>query len=172
VALTGALHLDGLADCCDGLFLAASRERRLEVMADPHTGAFGVIGLVLILLLKAAALTALARTDGAALPFAAALARWCILPAARLPAARPGGMGADFASGLQPWALYAGALAPAGLMLLLGVPGLAALLAGLGAASLAALLARARIGGVTGDVFGAIVETVETAVLLAVAGMR
>src|SRR6266540_7064637 len=56
VALTGGLHLDGLADCCDGLFASASAERRLEIMKDPRVGAFGVIGLILILFLKAAAL--------------------------------------------------------------------------------------------------------------------
>ncbi|MDD3250608.1 MAG: adenosylcobinamide-GDP ribazoletransferase, partial [Smithellaceae bacterium] len=40
VGLTGGLHLDGLADCCDGLPGSASRERRLEIMKDPHLGAF------------------------------------------------------------------------------------------------------------------------------------
>src|SRR5688572_33090244 len=54
VALTGGLHLDGLADCCDGLLASVSVERRLEIMKDPHMDAFGVIGLILILFLKAA----------------------------------------------------------------------------------------------------------------------
>src|SRR5689334_3119978 len=53
VTLTGGLHLDGLADCFDGLFSSLTPERRLEIMKDPHVGAFGVIGLILILVLKA-----------------------------------------------------------------------------------------------------------------------
>ena len=44
VFLTGGLHLDGLADCCDGLLASTAVERRLEIMKDPHVGAFGVIG--------------------------------------------------------------------------------------------------------------------------------
>ncbi len=46
VLLTGGLHLDGLADCCDGLLVSAPVERRLEIMKDPHVGAFGAIGLI------------------------------------------------------------------------------------------------------------------------------
>src|SRR6266542_100181 len=56
VALTGALHLDGFADACDGLFAATTRERRLEILQDVHVGAFGVVGLMLLLMLKVAAL--------------------------------------------------------------------------------------------------------------------
>src|SRR6266540_7424289 len=63
VVLTGGLHLDGLADCCDGLFASVPPERRLEIMKDPHVGAFGVIGLILVLFLKAAALTSLTNVS-------------------------------------------------------------------------------------------------------------
>ena len=55
-AVTGCLHLDGLADAADGLLPAVSRERRLEIMADPRVGAFGAVALVLVLSLRAAAL--------------------------------------------------------------------------------------------------------------------
>ena len=51
VTLTGGLHLDGLADCCDGLLASTTVERRLEIMKDPRLGTFGGIGLVLTLLL-------------------------------------------------------------------------------------------------------------------------
>ena len=54
VALTGGLHLDGLADSCDGLLASTSVERRLEIMKDPRLGVFGGIGLILVLLLNAA----------------------------------------------------------------------------------------------------------------------
>jgi adenosylcobinamide-GDP ribazoletransferase len=166
-ALTGGLHLDGLADCCDGLFVTAARERRLEIMKDPQTGAFGVIGLILILLLKAAALASLAPSMSFAIVLSAVLARWCILPAALSPAARPGGLGADFASGLRRGSIVVSALLPFGLALACGSRGLIALLAGSLAAVIVVLFARARLGGVTGDVFGLLVEVVETTVLLA-----
>jgi adenosylcobinamide-GDP ribazoletransferase len=104
---------------------------------------------------------------GAGVLLAASLARWCILPAALLPAARPGGLGADFASGLRRGTLVLGALLPFGLALTLGVRGFIMLSAGVCAGLLVLLLARARIGGVTGDVFGMLVEVVETAALLA-----
>ena len=57
VAITGGLHLDGLADTGDGLFLRGDASRRLAVMCDPHVGSFGVTAIVLVLLGKYAALS-------------------------------------------------------------------------------------------------------------------
>src|SRR5512138_555901 len=166
VALTGGLHLDGLADCCDGLFASAAKERRLEIMKDPRVGAFGVIGLILVLLLKAAVLASLTSVSSFGILLAASLARWCILPAGLLPLARPSGMGADFASGFRRSYLIWGALVPLAVAVLSGTRGVLSVLAGVGAAALIAWFAKSRIGGVTGDVFGTIVEVVETIVLL------
>ncbi len=166
VLLTGGLHLDGLADCCDGLLASASAERRLEIMKDPHVGAFGVIGLVLVLLLKAAALSSLVDTSGFAILLAASLARWCILAAGLFPLARTSGMGADFASGLRRSSILWGAVIPLALALSLGARGVLSALAGAGTAAAILWFAKSRIGGVTGDVFGMLVEVVETVVLL------
>jgi adenosylcobinamide-GDP ribazoletransferase len=167
VLLTGGLHLDGLADCCDGLFASVMPDRRLEIMKDPHVGAFGVIGLILILFLKAAALASLTPISSFGILLAASLARWCILPAGLLPLARPSGMGSDFAAGLQRSFIILGVLIPLVLAILLGFRGVLTSIAGLGAAASVLWLAKSRIGGVTGDVFGMIVEIVETVVLLA-----
>lgn len=167
VTLTGGLHLDGLADCCDGLLASASVERRLEIMKDPHLGAFGVIGLILVLFLKAVALGSLTSTSSFAILLAASLARWCILPAGLLPLARSSGMGADFASGFRPSFIYWGAIIPMGVAAFLGMRGVFASLTGIAAAAFVLWLAHFRIGGVTGDVFGMIVEIVEIVVLLA-----
>jgi adenosylcobinamide-GDP ribazoletransferase len=170
--MTGGLHLDGLADCCDGLLHASPPERRLQIMQDPRLGAFGAAGLFLHLLLKWAALWSLPTAT--ALPsilLAAAAGRWLILLGGRQPPARPGGMGADFSQGLQ-WKSYLLAVFP---LLVLGVwlgwRGMLALAAAhlLGWAVLA--LARHRLGGVTGDVFGLLVESSELAVLLACAAV-
>lgn len=167
VALTGGLHLDGLADCCDGLLASVSVERRLEIMKDPHIGAFGVIGLILVLLLKAATLASLTPFTSFGILLAASLARWCILPAGLLPLARASGMGADLASGFRRSFMIWGALVPLVIAIMLGMRGILSTLAGLGAAGSVLWLAKSRIGGVTGDVFGMVVEIVEIVVLLA-----
>ncbi len=166
VALTGGLHLDGMADCADGLLYPGSPEKRLEIMRDPRLGAFGGIGLGLALLLKFSALASLTPAALPALPLAASLARWCILPAGLLPLAKPGGMGADFAAGLRKISLLWGAFLPLGLTLLLGWSGLLAAALGLLAAFGVLALAKKRIGGVTGDVFGLVVESVEVVTLI------
>ena len=166
VVLTGGLHLDGLADCCDGLLASTTSDRRLEIMKDPHLGTFGCVGLLLVLMLKAAALSSLATSSGLGIILAATISRWFILPAGLLPLARPGGMGADFASGLTRSAIFITAILPLGLAFLLGTQGFLAVLAALLAAAAVLGLAYAGIKGVTGDVFGMLVEVTETTVLL------
>lgn len=167
VVLTGGLHLDGLTDCCDGLFHPSNPVRRLEIMQDPHLGAFGVISLGLALLLKFAALASLPPERAVlAILLAASLGRWIILLAGFQPLAKPGGMGADFARGLRKSALAWGALIPLGLTLALGLPGLLAAALALFTAFGFLRFARTRIGGVTGDVFGLLVEAVEIVTLL------
>lgn len=175
VALTGGLHLDGLADCADGLLYPGAPEKRLEIMKDPRLGAFGGMGLGLALLLKFSALASLTPATLPSLLLATSLARWCILPAGLLPLAKPGGkvpaapagMGADFAAGLRKASLFWGGLIPLGLALALGWSGLLALALGLLVALGVLMLAKNRLGGVTGDVFGLLVESVEIVVLMA-----
>ena len=169
VVLTGGLHLDGLADCGDGLFATTSIERRLEIMRDPRVGTFGAIGLILTLLLKTAAVVVVSITPSIALLLAPVWARWMLLWAARQPQARTEGMGATFAAGVTPEVLVVAAGLPV-LLLFFGDGH------GLGGAALATLamvavvrLARARIGGVTGDVYGLVVEVCEVVMLLAFA---
>jgi len=161
------LHLDGLADCCDGMLNASSRERRLEIMKDPRLGTFGAIGLVLTILLKVICLYSMPTgLAWVALPLAAGLGRYLLLPAGRQPLARPGGMGADFASGLNRTGLLWGALVVALLTGLAGWRGLLVVLVGLAVSWGVLSLAKARLGGVTGDVLGLIVEFTELVTLL------
>ncbi len=167
IGLSGGLHLDGLADCCDGLLNASSRERRLEIMKDPRLGTFGGIGLCLAILLKVVGISSL--PPGAfwiALPLAAATGRWLLLPAGRQPPARPGGMGADFSSGLNRAVWIPAALTLGALTALAGWRGLAGVLAAHGVAWLVFALARSRLGGMSGDVLGLTVELAEIVVLL------
>jgi adenosylcobinamide-GDP ribazoletransferase len=166
VALSGGLHLDGLADCCDGLFASTSPAKRLEIMKDPRLGTFGGLGLLLVLLLKAAALSTLPVASGPGILLAATLGRWLILPAGLLPLAHPGGMGADFSAGLRRGAIVLGALFPLGLLVVTGLAGIAAMLCAILAGVWVLGLAMTRLKGVTGDVFGMLVEVSETVVLL------
>jgi adenosylcobinamide-GDP ribazoletransferase len=172
--LTGGLHLDGLADCCDALPAAVSRERRLEILRDPRLGAFGGIGLVLFLLLKGSAVSALATPSSAAtaLILAPVWARWFLLLAARRPPARPDGIGAAFAAGLTHQVMLTALVVPAASLILLGyatdglMAGLVAVAAAGGVAWLGIYVATARLGGITGDVYGLVVELSELAILL------
>ncbi|RPJ39275.1 MAG: adenosylcobinamide-GDP ribazoletransferase [Chloroflexi bacterium] len=164
--LTGGLHLDGLADCCDGLLAAVSSERRLEIMKDPRLGTFGGAGLVLYLLSKVTALAALPAGIFLPLLLAPVLARWLILIAAWQPMARPGGLGAEFAAGVT-WRTFGYAALVPLVVIVAGGPRavVAAVLAHLAALAIFQL-ARSRLGGVTGDVLGLIVEITEVVVLL------
>src|SRR5205085_576009 len=78
---TGGLHADGLMDTCDAVFVHASAERRLEIMRDPRVGAFGVIGLLSVVLLKVASLEALPANLSrlGLLVLAPTLGRWAIV---------------------------------------------------------------------------------------------
>lgn len=166
VGLTGGLHLDGLADCCDGLLSSNTPERRLEIMKDPHLGTFGGIGLILVLFSKVVALSILTSSNGLGIILAATIGRWMILPASLLPLATPDGMAADFSSGFKRGVIFISAVLPLGLACLLGIPGFFAVVAAGVAAAAVLLFAYRRINGVTGDVFGMLVEVTETAVLL------
>lgn len=168
--LTGALHLDGWADCCDALFVPVSRERRLEIMKDPRLGGFGAAGLILLLLIKLAALDGVLRNPHTlpALIAIPVLARWAAVIAAKAyPSARPGGMGDTFRRGLgrRELVIATGLAALAAAPLLWRGPILWAA-AGLALLTMARL-AHGRLGGLTGDVYGAIIELAETAALIA-----
>jgi adenosylcobinamide-GDP ribazoletransferase len=172
VALTGGLHLDGLADSADawaGGF--GDKERTLAIMQDPRSGPIAVVLLVLVLLLKFVALvTVLEAGAGLLLLPAPWLARG-LLPLLFLstPYVRVGGLGQTLAEHLPrrplPWVLAAHGV----VNLLLGWAGLQALLvAGLMFVWLRGLMLQ-RLGGTTGDTAGALLELVECAVLLALA---
>lgn len=172
VGLSGALHLDGLADAADGLLGGSTRERRLEIMRDPRVGSFGVAAIALVLLGDVAALAGLDRWRALpALLAAGALSRLGMLGMVlALPYARGrGGLGALVQGGGRLPALAVAvpvAALPVALDWRHGL--LAAALAGAVAVGIGAL-ARARIGGATGDVYGAVTEVGQLAALVAYA---
>jgi adenosylcobinamide-GDP ribazoletransferase len=168
--MTGGLHLDGLADCLDGL-AGRDRDHRLAIMRDSRIGTFGAVGLILFLMLELVALSELSPAGRRhALLVTPAIARAAPPLLARLwPAARETGQGMAFVAGVgRPGALLALAVAMLAALGVLGVAGLVAAAAGLAAAVAAAGFFTRRLGGLTGDVLGAAVEIAELAALLAV----
>lgn len=158
--VTGGLHPDGLADTADGMG-GATPQRRLEIMKDPRLGSYGGIALFLTLAGRGVALGALSPVQVlSALTVAHAAARWApVWALARYPYARPGGgTGAGFVGTGWRQILIAAVTALATGWLLLGWRGLvAAALSALVAMAAAAWVAR-RLGGITGDVCGAVTE--------------
>jgi len=169
--VTGAIHLDGLADMADGFGGGRTRDEVLHIMRDPVIGSFGAIALVLVITTKVAVLATLLERGGS-LPFlvaAPALSRWTIVAlAAWLPYARPeGGLGRSVTRDCN----LTGLLVATALTIVIAVAMLRtdALLPWMLAVLMVVAIgrvARRRIGGVTGDVFGASVELTETMVLL------
>lgn len=164
--MTGGLHLDGLADCGDGLLAAVSPERRLEIMRDPRLGTFGGAALILHLLLKTFAIASLPVPSIVAFLLAPSIARWLILIVAAQPSARPGGLGEAFKQGLNRTVYVGAAIIPIVLIVLGGWRAIIAAIVVHGAAWGIIRLTRSRLGGVTGDVFGLTVEVSELIVLL------
>lgn len=174
VVLTGALHLDGLADTFDGLLGGRDREARLAIMRDSATGAFGAAAIAVALLLKWSALLSMAEsgTIVAALLVAPALARGSVVAAiGAYPYARADGMGTGFRRAARGWAgATAVATALAAAVAVYGGWGAAIAVGAVVGALVVARWPYTGVGGLTGDAYGAIVEVVETGVLLAMAG--
>ncbi len=186
-ALSGALHLDGWMDTADGVFSHRSRERMLEIMKDSRVGAMGVIAAVLLLLLKAALLGELLRLQ----PSSAELSLLAIIPVwgrawmavaiAGWRAARQGeGLGALFAG--TTWRGAAASLCVCGAVCLLALAAggwsaamvllimASGLLLTIGCGTLLAMWLNRKLGGLTGDTYGAMNEAIEVILLLAAVG--
>jgi adenosylcobinamide-GDP ribazoletransferase len=173
LALTGLLHADGLVDSADGLLPPLERERRLVVMADPRSGAFGVVTVVVVVLLR---WTAFASREPSVLLVAGL---WCAsrtgmaVALLALPYARPSGLAGSFRGArVKPAPVAAAGLAGGAVLAALGA-GLAAGLAAVAAVAAGGVLvlglALRRIGGYTGDVLGATGMVGETAGLVVAA---
>jgi len=169
--VTGALHLDGLMDTCDGLLCSGkSLDERLKILKDSRVGSFGVVGGLSIMLLKLLAIMALPQELRlAGLVLMPTLGRWAqVYAIVSHPYARSGGLGDLFRAQVK-WRHFISATAIA-LAIVVGLAefrGLMAMAIALLAAWLVARFAVSRIAGLTGDVYGAINEVVEVAVLLA-----
>ena len=167
--LTRGLHLDGFMDTFDALAGGQDRERRLELLRDPRVGAFAVVGVVLLLLVKCSSMAALpAQSRLWTIMLVPCLSRWAMLVVMhRFPYVRREGLGTPFLVGGNRRSLVLGSIvAIVGTVMLTGPVGLLLMAAaGLSAAAVGAWSKR-RIGGVTGDIYGAACETSEAATLV------
>lgn len=165
---SAGLHLDGLADSADGLLSPGrTRERALEVMRDSRIGAHGALALVLVLLLKAACLASLPRFEMALTAFLMPLAGRAamLFPMLLLPYARESGLGRAFAAPNPRLALsFSCVWVGVGMLLCFGlVGGAIGFGVWLGTAFGWVLFLRRRLGGATGDAYGAACELAEAA---------
>jgi len=174
VAVTGALHLDGFVDTCDGMAGHRTVEDRWRVMHDSRAGAFGIVGVVLLLLVK---YVSLSNIPGplmmATLIFMPVVSRWAMVYTVfAYPYARPSGLGKVLKQGLG-WRSFtiatlitlvvAVAMIPlwhfAGLVIMLVVWIMAVVMA---------VIFKRKFAGLTGDTYGAINELAEVSVLILV----
>jgi adenosylcobinamide-GDP ribazoletransferase len=166
VIMTGAHHLDGFIDTCDGVIAGKSKRERLTIMSDSKVGAFGIVGAILLLLLKYVSLSS-ARILPALL-LMPTLSRWTIVSIIfTFPYAKRSGMGLAFKHEAN-WqrltiATIIALIVTISLLKCWGLALMAALfLIAFGIAS----YFRSRLGGLTGDNYGAINELSEVVVLL------
>jgi adenosylcobinamide-GDP ribazoletransferase len=168
--MTRGLHLDGVGDTFDGLGSGGDRDRILSVMDDSHTGVFGLVAIVSVLLLKIHALESMDVDRWRALLVAPILGRWAMVLLAYRSKAAKAGLGSNLIDHLQTKHFLLATL----LTLLL----VAVIFRGNGIYMMAwvAVFTTAsksyfyrRLGGVTGDTFGAVGELSETSVMVLLA---
>ena len=173
VLVTGAMHLDGFIDTCDGLVAGRTPRQRWEIMRDSRVGAFGVVGACCLLLLKYVSLAGLPESSRmAALVLMPVLGRWAVVCSiSAFPYARPEGLGKAFKDGATwPGVALATIIALAASVGFLQLKGLA-IMFGVGLVTLTlSLILKRKFAGLTGDTYGAVIEVAEvTAVILAIA---
>ena len=171
---TGGLHLDGLMDTADGVFGGRTPARRLEIMRDSRVGAFGVMAGALAMLLQWACLAELRGEERLqALVVACAVARWAMVGAVvRFPAARAAGLGATMREHAGRAPLLAATVLAAAVAVGGGEEGVVGFaVAGIMTLAMGRFLS-GRLGGLTGDTYGAIAVVAETATLVAMLAAR
>lgn len=168
--LTRGLHLDGLGDTFDGLGAGGDRERMLRIMDDSRTGAFGLIAIVLTLFFKIHALESLDAERWRALLAAPILGRWVMVLLGYRSQAAKLGLGSILINHLETkhvfFATFIAVILAAAILRGAGI----ALMLWLAVFAMASKkYFHSRLGGVTGDTFGAVGELSETSVLVILA---
>lgn len=170
ILLTGALHLDGFADTLDGLFSRKSRDEMLQIMRDSRLGTMGVLGLTILLLLKYQLLYTLSsRRINSALMLMPLLGRWGMAASASLAkyARSDGGVGKPYTehTGFREF-IIATVITFLGVVLIGGIRGIVIFICVAVLAGILFSFISKKLGGMTGDTYGALGEIIEVAVLL------
>ena len=170
IVLTGAIHVDGFLDCCDGVLASATPQRRLEILRDPRHGTFAIAGMAVLVVVWIWALNGLlAQRLPLALAFSGCTSRLAALANAYVFRYARSGEPQPTVATAPPVAAYAIALAlSACLAWAIGPWKLALVPAAVALAFFIGWYASVRLGGgITGDVYGAAISVVDVAVLLA-----
>jgi adenosylcobinamide-GDP ribazoletransferase len=172
ILLTGGLHLDGLADLCDGLAAGGNRERILSVMKDSRIGAFGVMGLTVVLILKYSLFYEIIGKGWLrSFLMMGVLSRWAMVLAAFSGRyVREEGTARPFIGQIRrPWFIGSTGITVGFAWMIFKGPGLLVLLPVFLFVFLFLHYLKLKIGGLTGDVLGALNEITEVLVLLLIA---
>lgn len=167
IILTGGLHLDGLSDTADGFFANKDREKTLEIMKDSRIGAFGVLSLILLILFKYILISNFRNYLPLSLILSMANGRLVVLlQIVFKKVARPGGLGDMLHSSNPRNYIIGSSLIYIIALALVDVKFLLPLLGALIIGELLANYSYKKIGGLTGDLYGAIIEVTEVISLL------
>ena len=169
IIITGAMHLDGFADTCDGFFSGKSKEKILSIMHDPHIGTIGTIAVVSLLLLKFSLMASISKDIlWKSLIMMAVFSRWIQVLACYLSKyAKEFGKARFFIEYASLKEVIIGGLITVTLLYVLeNWKGLFLFIPVLAAAFLLINYIKRRIGGMTGDTIGAVSEIIEVCVLL------
>jgi len=171
VVISGALHLDGFTDTCDGIAGHKTPEERWQVMHDSRVGSFGIVGVCCLLLVKYISLNNVPETLlMATLVLMPVVSRWAMVYAIfAYPYAKPSGLGKVFKQEARwPSLVMATLIALAVAMALFRLAGLAVMLSAWVITVVMAIYLKRKFSGLTGDTYGAINEVAEVGVLLLV----
>lgn len=171
IMISGTMHEDGLADSADGLWGGWDKARRLEIMKDSQIGTYGVVALILSLLLRWSAISALVHTDHfyLSLILAAALSRLpMVAMMSAMGNARDDGLAAGFGRVSKDTAGVAFAICLLA-SIFMGLAGIVALLGAVLSGAIVGMIAHRKIGGQTGDILGASQQVAEITALVILA---
>lgn len=170
IILTGGLHLDGFMDSMDGLLSARTPERMLAIMKDSRVGAHASITLAVLLILKFSLIASFDPGSYYFLVLPPMLARWAFLIAViHFPYARKEGLGKGFhESGRWVFFVAEGMILALLVYWIYGLAGISAILSALALVTLFSWRVARLLGGLTGDIYGAIIEITEVVVLLVI----
>jgi adenosylcobinamide-GDP ribazoletransferase len=168
--LTGALHLDGFADTCDGFYGSKTKEEILAIMRDPRIGVIGVVGIILLLLLKFSLIVSIPRRVlWQSLVMMCCFSRWAQTIGCLMPYARNEGKAWIFIKyARKKDIVIAGLLTVLVSIALFGLKGITIFFTSLIPVLLFIRYAKTRIGGMTGDTLGAVNEITEASTLFSI----